>query len=243
MHNTGLEIDSIYSRSLPNALELANKCSSNGVNQLDQISLNSDIYIICVPDDMIRPVVISLSNILSDDKLIAHTSGSRPISDLNSFQNVGAFYPLQTFTKGKELNLSNIPFLIHSNDTQFQDQLESLARTLSPHVYPYTDSERSEVHVSAVMANNFVNHILYLSENHLKNKGLDPKILHPLIKETIDKALTSDVYEAQTGPARRHDISTLVDHIERLSERSRSQKIYSTISKSILKAYPQNKKT
>lgn len=52
----------------------------------------------------------------------------------------------------------------------------------------------------------------------LESNGLPPHLLHPLIRETADKAIEMGPTKAQTGPAVRGDIPTIKKHQRMLKD-------------------------
>lgn len=191
-----------------------------------------DLILVCVNDDSIQEVLTHLPK----DVNIAYTSGTVDLKKLNFQQvNCGVFYPLQTFTKGKSVELNQVPFLIESTNEEFSLQLESLASKLSQKMLRMNSEQRKQLHIGAVFINNFVNHLLYLSQLHLANYQIDEQLLHPLLGETVKKAMELGPYDAQSGPARRHDQQTI--HLHKQELNGMPKEIYSLITTSILKTY------
>ncbi|HLU87256.1 MAG TPA: DUF2520 domain-containing protein, partial [Taishania sp.] len=106
---------------------------------------------------------------------------------------------------------------------------------LSSNVQLMNSEDRKNIHIAAVFVNNFVNHMLYLSSDFLAQKNLPFEILSPLIEETIKKALELNPKDAQSGPARRFDKSTIDKHLRELDHRKKI--VYETITNSILETY------
>jgi len=184
---------------------------STHYKQYNDIPSDADIYIICVSDDAIEEVCNSLPSSIKSQRIIVHTSGAKSIkSTLPNVSYPGVFYPLQTFTAGRGMAYDQIP------------QVD--------------DHKRKQVHLSAVMINNFVNHLIARSEQLLASEDIDPSILQPLLIETIEKQADIGSDDAQTGPARRGDQETIKAHLELLHKKS-DKKMYKAISKSITKNY------
>ncbi|MCO5261165.1 MAG: DUF2520 domain-containing protein [Crocinitomicaceae bacterium] len=225
-----LQIAWIYSRNQETLSELGTALNCEIVTSLPQQKV--DLILICVNDDNIQAIV----NQLPKDASIAYTSGVVTLNEL-SFQqsNFGVFYPLQTFTRKKDIALKDIPFLIEATNEAFTIQLEQLAKQLSSNVQRISSEQRKQLHVAAVFTNNFVNHLLYLAQQHLKQNKLDEHLLQPLLKETIAKVTELGPFQAQSGPARRNDLKTIETHKQQLEGIAKT--IYSTISESIIKTY------
>jgi predicted short-subunit dehydrogenase-like oxidoreductase (DUF2520 family) len=96
------------------------------------------------------------------------------------------------------------------------------------------DSEkRAHLHLAAVIAANFTNHMLALSEKFLQEKNLSFDLLKPLIQETIAKALLISPLEAQTGPALRGNRQILEKQLAMLDSHPEIRELYRVISESI----------
>lgn len=237
-----LDLAGVYSRNKIDGQEIASAGGVPWFDRLKTIPKDADVYLICVSDDAILDVVEQLPKSIRKSKIIAHTSGSRSISEtLRSCTNGGIFYPLQTFTKGKKMSYDEIPFCINGSNSKTIKSLTSLAQTISNSVQTISDDQRQNIHLSAVIINNFINHLIYISEELLERKNVDPAILQPLLLETINKQKTLGTFEAQTGPARRLDAQTLAMHLDLLKRNKAYKPIYTVISKSIQKTYKKKK--
>lgn len=192
----------------------------------------SDLILISVKDDVIHETA---QNLKGRGKVIAHTSGSVDMNVLKGCSDhIGVFYPLQTFSKGKELNYSEIPFFIEGNDPETIKLLEEYARCISDHVKPADSETRKILHIAAVFSCNFSNHLVTIADKLLREKGMDYKILLPLLKETVRKLEELPPDEAQTGPAVRKDLKILSSHEQMLSCQPDLAKIYRQLSDSIM---------
>lgn len=221
----------IFSRKKSSLIEY------QGISHLDafdQIATHPvDLILLCVNDDSIQEVLQQLPASAN----VAYTSGTVSLEKLDFTQtNCGVFYPLQTFTKGKKVDLKQVPFLIESTNEVFSRQLEQLALKLSPNVQRMNSQQRKQLHISAVFTNNFINHLLYIAQTHLSKHQIDERLLQPLLEETIKKAIELGPYDAQSGPARRHDQQTIETHLSELN--GITKEIYALISESIKKQYP-----
>lgn len=226
----GVQIHSITSKENHSAKVLASLVDAKVLEDLSFLPENC-LVIICVNDEGIESVIqkIPLRN------SIVYTSGNIELNSLPKRTNLGVFYPLQSFTKERDLNLSNVPFLIEANNELFGKQIFNLALKLSDHVLYANSEERKKIHLGAVFVNNFTNHLLYLSKEYVDSKQLNWDILKPLLQETIDKLNSVEPFDAQTGPARRNDTKIIQNHLQELE--GRTKEIYELISKSITETY------
>ncbi|NII81664.1 MULTISPECIES: Rossmann-like and DUF2520 domain-containing protein [unclassified Pedobacter] len=227
----GEDLVQVYSPNLSHAESLAVAIGAEGLNDLTEIEQNADLYIISIKDDAIESVAKSLKNVTG---LVVHTSGTTDINILSSqVKKAGVFYPLQTFSKGKELSFENIPLCIEANDESQLVILSNLAAKISRQVYELGGEKRKVLHLAAVFACNFPNHLYALANKILSQNGLDFEIIRPLIAETADKVMSNLPENVQTGPAVRADENTLNKHLSMLTDMPELQNIYQTLSDSI----------
>lgn len=204
---TGKSILQVYSRDLNHARELAQQTNSDYTDNPQSIVPNADVYLIAVADSAIEQV--SAFPVLRNKRLI-HTAGSVALDVLTPYtQHGGVFYPLQTLSKQKEVDFTQIAICIESNDEHLLQSLATLGMSLSREVFVVDSAQRMALHVAAVFVGNFSNHMYALANQLCNEKGLPFEILKPLIEETSAKALQFNPAEVQTGPARRGDLRTI----------------------------------
>lgn len=205
---------------------------------LAELDTDADLTIISVTDTAIPSILEKLPELTG---IVAHTSGSTGIEvfekpGCNRFRRYGVFYPLQTFTKGKPLDYSKIPFFIEAVDEDTEEKLMQAAAMVSENVVIADSEKRRALHIASVFACNFANHLWTIADDYLRDHDLDFKLLLPLIKETCGKIKTLSPEKAQTGPAVRNDGLIISNHIETLKkENNDNWQIYKMLSDSIIK--------
>lgn len=238
LDNAGYIVKEVYSRNPKHAEALTERLYQAEVKaSLDFSTSPSTLFIIATSDDAIQEVATEI--ILPDEACLVHTSGSQPLTILQfaATNNIGVFYPLQTFSKTKRIELKTVPIFIESANEETEQVMMPLAKAISNNVRRITSEERKALHVAAVFASNFANHMLTLSKEVLEKNGLNFDLLKPLISETISKSLTIGPENAQTGPAMRGDLEILDRHVEFLQEDEALTEIYKLISQHILNRY------
>ena len=110
--------------------------------------------------------------------------------------------------------------------------LEKVATAISDNVHAINSHQRKALHVAAVFVNNFTNYLYQLGNEICIENHVPFDILKPLILETAEKLLTFSPKEAQTGPAKRNDVSTIEAHESFLSNENQST-IYKILTQSI----------
>ncbi|MBN8703638.1 MAG: DUF2520 domain-containing protein [Bacteroidetes bacterium] len=229
--NNKFKILQVYSRTAKSAKELASKLNCNYTNNFNQLDNSASLYIISVKDDVL-PVIAK--KIALKNKLVVHTSGSINMDVLkNVSSSYGIFYPLQTFNKNKTLDFREIPVFIEASDLKTKKQISTIAKSISKKVH-YADSEtRKLIHLSAVFACNFSNHMYTIASTLLQSKKILFSILQPLVVETAKKAFEITPNKAQTGPAIRRDQKVIEEHLKLLKATKTNKEIYSLLTKSI----------
>lgn len=225
----GVQIDYVFGRNEEKATALANRLHARSANKISEIE--SDLVLICVSDDAISEIIAQFP----EQQKIAYTSGSVELDNFKNHKNVGVFYPLQTFSINRTIQLNEVPFLIEATNSDFSKELIDLAWKLSSNV-TYADSqERKRYHLAAVWVNNFTNHMVYQAKTIAERNALNWDFLLPLLKETTAKASSMNPKDAQTGPARRNDNATIRAHEAML--KGMQKEIYTLLSKSIKDTY------
>jgi predicted short-subunit dehydrogenase-like oxidoreductase (DUF2520 family) len=233
LYSKGVDVYQVYSKSIGNAEELAEKVDALAIQSLACLNLHKvDLLIIAIKDDIIENLANSIT---SSNTIVVHTSGTQSLDVLKEHRLRGVFYPLQTFSKQTEMDLTQVPFCIESNDTEVEGKLINWACMLSNDVRVINADTRKEIHLAAVVACNFTNHMFALAEELLEESNADFSILKPLIQETVAKAMHQHPKEVQTGPAVRGDNEVIKNHLERLESNPNLQTLYSELSNSIIK--------
>lgn len=193
----------------------------------------ADVYLLALPDAVV-PQVLAAARFPAGS-LVVHTAGALPLAVFGARPELrgGVFYPLQTFGPGRTIDWPTVPLCLEAADAAGLATLRALAESLSQDVRELNSEGRLQLHVAAVWASNFPNHLLGIARELLLQAGLPWELLHPLIRETVDKALAQPPFAAQTGPAVRHDAGTLARHAAALAEQPRWQNLYRSLTDSI----------
>lgn len=242
LENAGHHINEVYSRQLQHARQLvSNLYDAHTHSELNFADSPSTLFILAVPDDALEQVCSQL--VLPEGAIVVHTSGNKSLHSLEQWIAIysdvpvqtGVFYALQTFTKGQSLmEFNSIPLCIESADKTTEDALVLLAQDISTIVYLISSDERRTLHIAAVMACNFTNHLLALAHDLTTREELEFDLLRPLMAETFRKSLAADnPADVQTGPARRGDLMTISDHLAYLADQPKLAEIYQIMTDSI----------
>lgn len=226
----GLPIKQIWSRTIAHAEALANQVGASATSDFSEL-LPADVFIVSVNDDGIAnlPITDTVGH-----SVIVHTSGATPISVFSGkFENYGVLYPLQTFSKSREIDFREVPLCIEASNETALHVIEELAGKLSDSVYLINSESRQTLHLAAVFACNFTNFLYTASAGLLAEKYLNFDLLRPLISETARKVQNAEPADVQTGPAVRGDESTMERHIKMLDAHPQLREMYHLISAAI----------
>jgi predicted short-subunit dehydrogenase-like oxidoreductase (DUF2520 family) len=238
LDNAGIVVKQVYSRSKKKARELTSRLyQAEATDSLDFSKSTSELFLVAVSDAAIESVAREI--ILPDYAIIAHTSATMPVSSLEfaGTSRMGVFYPLQTFTQNKKIDFRQVPLLLESTDKQTSRALLHVAESISDEVWEIEEDKRLALHVAAVFANNFSNHMVKIAEDIVQANGLSLSMLLPLLQETCRKIIAIGPEAAQTGPARRGDMVTINRHLDHLRDSGPLLDLYASLSRHIQETY------
>lgn len=233
LHVCGYHIMQVYSHREETAKVLADMLGASCTTELAEVRNDADLYITALKDSVL-PELLSAIVKGREQALFVHTAGSMPMDAWKGHAvRYGVFYPMQTFSKEREVPFKEIPFFIEANNADDLMLLKTLAASVSDKVYEASSEQRRYLHLSAVFACNFTNHMYALTEKLLKKYELPFDVMLPLIDETARKVHEISPVEAQTGPAVRYDENVINKHLAMLADEPGMQELYEKISKSI----------
>ncbi len=233
LKKNGFNIIQIFSRTEQAASQLAEIVESTWTTNLQDLNREGDIYIFALKDNVLAETI---NKIDIPNALFVHTAGSINISVFgNKINPHGVIYPLQTFSKLKEIDFKQIPLFIEGNSEETTNLLLNIARKLSNKCFEIDSEKRLKLHLSAVFASNFVNYLYTAAEKIVEGAQLPFSILEPLIAETANKIRTLSPKDAQTGPAVRFDTEVMEKHCNLLVNEPQLLELYKLISLEIFK--------
>lgn len=253
LHAAGHDMVQVFSRTMQSAETLASLLDAEPLTDIAQVRDDADVYIFSVKDSALVQLVAQLCRHDADglgeegavnalrkakkgehERVFLHTAGSMPMSVFKGMaQHYGVLYPMQTFSKQREVDFSIIPCFVEANDEFAQKQIEGLAREISGRVYQLSSEDRKYLHLSAVFACNFANHCYAISQELLEEHGIPFDVMLPLINETAAKVHEMMPKDAQTGPAVRYDENVIGKQSKLLENHPHFKKVYDSMSKSI----------
>lgn len=230
----GHPILQVVGRNKQAVTELAHRLQTVGSTQLEEMVPTAAVYIAAVKDDAL-PLLIPRLTAVNPHALFLHTAGSLPLDVWSQGQaaRYGVLYPLQTFSKQADIDFSAVPLFVETAREEDMHRLTTFARSLSSKVFPLDSERRMKLHIAAVFANNFTNHLYHRAARLVSEADLPFEVLLPLIDETADKVHRLLPHEAQTGPAVRNDRRVIDSHLRALASQPGAQRIYELLTQDI----------
>lgn len=234
---SGHDILQVYSRTMAAADALAQRVGGAPVTDTNLLAYDADIYIFSLRDSVLGEIIPKVCH-GREQHVFVHTAGSVPMSVFQGMAlHYGVLYPLQTFSKSRDVNFSNIPCFIETNDDFAYQTVNGLARSVSQNVRPLNSEQRKYVHLAAVWACNFVNHCYDVAATVLERQHIPFEVLLPLIDETAGKVHELPPCKAQTGPAVRYDENIIREQAQLMKINPLEKDLYERLSVSIHQKY------
>lgn len=226
----GLNIRQVYSRDIANAEVLAHRLNAYSTSEFTEVQTTADLYIVAVTDAALPSVLERLPQVKG---IVVHTAGSMGMDLLTKFTQHGIFYPFQSFTKERDVDFSRLPILLEGSSKEVYADLQQFAKQISSTIIPCDSEQRQQIHLAAVFASNFTNHMYAIAHNILKEHNISFDVLRPLIMETAMKTEALSPVKAQAGPAVRGDKNVIDKHLAMLDKNEELVALYSKLSERI----------
>lgn len=225
------DVRQICAHTAEHARAIADKIAGcQAIASVSELDTNLDLYLIAANDSAIPEIAEEMPRVAG---IVAHTSGSVPMEAIKAAsEHVGVFYPLQTFSKNAIVDVKHAPFFTEGSDSPTLATLDALVKSMGIEPRHADSRQRSVLHVAAVFACNFANHMWAIADSILDKEGYPLNVFAPLLQATLDKAMSMPPAQAQTGPAARKDYQTISKHISMLSGNDRD--IYKLLTSSII---------
>lgn len=231
LYAAGYQILQIWSREYDHAENLANQVFAEPIDRLKLLYPTADIYILAVADDALFDLALDLK---LRDAIVLHTAGSVSLKVLSPISRKhGVIWSPQTFIRDVAMDYSTLPFCIEGSSPEVTKQIQQLLLPVSQHIYNIDTQQRQWLHLAAVMTNNFGNAINALAQDLLLKHNIPFEILHPIIEMTAEKLKHGNLWQQQTGPARRQDQKTIDRHRTMLVDDDKLMKLYELLTEII----------
>jgi len=233
LKDAGHQCKGVYGRKAENAQTMAEHCGATVLKHLSDIQDDADCCIIAVSDHSIAGVANDLQ---LKNTVVIHTAGAVPL-DVIRKENKAVLWFIYSILKTELPDHRAIPAMWEANGEPAKRVVTSIAGAISDIVMEGNADKRTWLHLSAVFANNFTNHIVTICEQICHEQGVSFKLMMPILQQTLYRINYKSPAELQTGPAVRRDDETVAKHLKLLADTPERQRIYRAVTQSIEDMY------
>lgn len=226
----------LYNHRPESAADLSAQYNIPLVTDTEAIDADADLYLFCIKDQAIATLAGSIR--LGPGQTAIHCAGSQSLNLLQATGiNTAVVWPLYSINKSKLPQSRNVPLLIEASGDFASTKAKAFAALISDSITQVNYAQRQYLHLSAVMVNNFTNHLLAIGAGICAEHSLSYDLLKPIIEQTFTSAIMHSPADLQTGPAVRNDVRTMDVQVQLLQTHPEWENVYRAISNSIEKMY------
>ena len=236
-----ITVSGYYNRHPEAGIDAAEFTGTRYYDTMENLIRDSEVIFITVPDNAIAEVWEQLKQLQVKDKIICHCSGalsSAVFSDITNYECYGySIHPLFAVNSKTESykELSKALFTIEGDELH-RDALADLIRSCGNKVVFLNPENKIKYHCAAVFASNLINGVMETAITELVQCGFTSEealsALAPLTINNVAHLSEGTLEEALTGPIERGDTSTVLKHLNNISDDTRD--IYILLSKKVL---------
>ena len=231
--HAGYHLVQIYSHTMASAQLLGNKLNVPYTDDVENLTKEADLYLVAIKVAVLAEFIPQLVT-GRENAFFVHTAGSMPMDIWKDYAtHYGVLYPMQTFSKQREVDFTTVPFFVEASTKEDLQILKKMGLDLGSNFYEVNSEQRKKLHLAAVFACNFANHMYALSAEILEKEGIPFEVMESLIDETARKVHELSPVQAQTGPAVRYDTNVMERQLALLADEPEMQDIYQKVSDSI----------
>lgn len=218
MHAAGYALDMIIDTNSDAARTVAAACGCRYAEHMEAIDADTALLFLAVPDDGIGAAARAAAAAgVSDAKTIAvHLSGLQPAAVLDPLPGPKAsFHPCSTFAFRQQAGFAGIMVALEG-DPAAVEPLGRLAEDLGAQPVIISTGQKALYHAACTTASNLVTAVIHQAVMLLRASGeaLDPAMLMPLIRRTVENIDERGTAASLTGPVMRGDQVTIRAHLE-----------------------------
>lgn len=176
---------------------------------------DADLCVLAVPDDVIAAASAAVRG---GSAVIAHVSGSLPLTVLDGHTRVGSIHPLMSLPDsevGAARLAAGCTFAVAGDPL-----LTEVVDTLGGRAIEVPDDRRALYHAVAAIASNHVTALCAQIERLAHEVDVPVDAYWTLLRTTLDNVEQVGAEAALTGPAARGDWHTIERHLDALTDRA-----------------------
>ena len=231
LHRSGNEIVAVVSRRTDSARTCGRMVSCrNCSDDVAVIPSSSNLVVIAVPDQAIRPVAESLAvlpNLIFKRLFVCHTSGAMTSDVLGTVARHGArvfsLHPIQTFPKQKSLNvqirsMNGITYGFEGPEVS-RAMAKKLVRQLGGDILCIPKEGKILYHLACVIASNYSVALIGALDAIAGKVTLKRhKPFEKLLQTSVENAMKLGAGKALTGPIVRGDAELVSEHLRSIHD-------------------------
>ena len=174
---------------------------------------DADLCLLSVPDDVVAAASAAVRGV---GAVIAHVSGSLPLSVLEGHERVGSIHPLMSLPDpetGASRLADTCTFAVAGDSL-----LTEVVDTLGGRAIEVPDERRALYHAVAAIASNHVTALCAQIERLAAEVDVPVDAYWTLLRTTLDNVEQVGAANALTGPAARGDWHTIERHLDALPD-------------------------
>ncbi len=193
--------------------------------------MEADVCFIAVSDNAVAEVAGQLAY---KKTVLIHTAGAVPLEAISkAAPDTAVLWPVYSIPRNSPPTHRQIPTAWEASSPKAEKYTLSLAHVITDILFEARYEQRKWLHLSAVIANNFTNHLMAICEQICTENKLPFSALEPIIAQTFTRFKQSPPSTVQTGPAARGDTATINEQVALLENHPHWQKIYEAVTGSI----------
>ncbi|MCF8449469.1 MAG: DUF2520 domain-containing protein [Taibaiella sp.] len=193
--------------------------------------IEADVCFLVVSDNAVSAVAEQL---LYKKTVLVHTSGAVPLDTISkAATDTAVLWPVYSISRNNPPTHRNIPTAWEVSSPKAEKYALAMAHIFTDVLFEAKYEQRKWLHLSAVISNNFTNHLMVICRQICAENKLPFSALEPIIDQTFSRLKQSTPSSVQTGPAVRGDTATISDQTKLLEQHPHWQKLYTAITESI----------
>jgi predicted short-subunit dehydrogenase-like oxidoreductase (DUF2520 family) len=229
---SGHQCIGVYGRNEKAIKELSDALLSTKQGGISDVEdEEADVCFLAVSDTAIESVAAKLN---LKKTVLVHMAGALPLGIIKkSAKDYAVLWPVYSILRNNTRSERDIPVAWEVSSDRAKKYVLEMAHAITDNLFEAKDEQRKWLHLSAVITNNFINHLFAINEHICKENDLPASTLQPLIKQTFERVKHASPFTTQTGPAIRKDNTTISQHLKLLEEQPHLHKVYEAMTDSI----------
>jgi len=249
LEKAGFGITEVISRdnagSRMRAKALARRVGARAV-AISDAALAADVVWICVNDDAIRAVAGQLARTGGwRRKVVLHSSGALASDELEPLKQrgaaIGSAHPMMTFVRGANASFKGVAFALEG-DAKATSFGRKVAAALGMEAFTIPKKNKILYHATGSFASPMFVALMALSEQLAVAakvpRGSVAKVIHPILRKTMENYLANGAAAAFSGPINRGDLATVRKHLAALKKVPKAREVYLRLASEAAKTFP-----